>query len=98
MVIENAWVAIDPNTNRVKDCFHVKAVENQDWAFLAPLRVEPYDPDVHPPLGFDVEVGPDWKARYELVEKVWYDALLASLPKAPPVDQPVAPTDNVEQT
>lgn len=69
MVIAYHWVFIDPKTQTVVGLYIGErpslqhSAKRPDWGQYA---VEAYDPDIHPPVGYAVRVGADWKARMEL--------------------------------
>ncbi len=56
------WVSIDPETNKIVEIFW--------WDGVCPIGEAPYtreqyDENKHPPMGYDLEVGFDWKERYK---------------------------------
>lgn len=61
MVIENYWAVLSSDGKRVQNVILWDGVA--PWEPPNGSALCPYDPDIHPDIGLDVDVGPNWRAR-----------------------------------
>lgn len=66
MVEQDQWAAVNTLSNKVEGVF---ICTDGDSLQIKDCTMQPYDPDIHPPVGYDVEVGADWLTRWKEKQK-----------------------------
>lgn len=62
MVEQDQWAAVNTLSNKVEGVF---ICTDGGSLQIKDCTMQPYDPDIHPPVGYDVEVGADWLTRWK---------------------------------